>query len=475
MVLDHAPVTGLTVLVASLTAAITGDRYTRPPHRVSAAVAAAAAANGGTSLSSPSSSGFANARRRLLESIPIGGLGAAMEDMALTVGLLLQARWLERRWGSNTYLAFLLTGAATGVAATHMLWGIAGHGDFIAANGLHGEGQRTTTFFTAEAVRVLTGAASLVPLTALVTRYLMEIPSSPPSPQPPLSTPNRGGEGVCPLLSPLLDSRTGAPIAATLPSVFCVPGTALSLADAATLLLPLLKLILFPNGTLQQPTHKRDGVVVSVGAWTRVLLALIGVVFGLASARARWLRWWIAALAEWGCGPLLSAVRPFLLSPIFGSPTVATHAVPPHLRRHHQQQRHHQRGNMGTEIEAAFFANAARDGGGGGIGGVGNGGTEQADGGRISVGSLSGGAAHARPPRMFGPPPPQRQQQQRGGGGVSGGRDGGSAPVDADTAAAVARIQEMGLPHEPHEIAAAVRACGGDVAAAVELLLVSRN
>lgn len=439
MVLEHAPVTGLALLFSSISAAITSDKYNRPPHRVSLRRTDTAAATKAAALLSQTST-LTRWRRMCIESIPFGGLGATVEDMILAAGILVQMRSLERRWGSASFLSFLLHAAGAGVCVLHLLSGpptseTGGLLDvFIPADGSNGlaTGGRgpTALFFTQEAVRVLTGAASLVPLTALVVRYMTDIPSSSA----------RGGRGLR------------------------IPGTSVVLTERVTFVLPLLKLILAPNGVLQPPTHKRDGIMVSVGLWTRLLLALVGLLFGLASTRSPWLRWWLHLVAEKVCKPVLNAVRPVLLTPIFGSQKVVTHAVPPHIQ---QQQEQH--------VFPVDHMNAAR---GDRVRGPGTGDdVSRQDGGRISVGSLSGAGQawpHPRPRARGGeneaalhaaahPPAHRVNAEDHADRARSGG-----AGVDP---AAVALILEMGLGRSEQDVANALRACNGDVEAAVNLLL----
>lgn len=417
MVLEHAPVTGLTVLFSSISAAVTSEKYTRPPHRVLLRHAAAAAAAAGDGAPYAGTSLFVSLRRMCVESIPLGGLGATVGDIALSLSVVLQMRVLERRWGSASFLAFLVNAAATGVCLLHILTGPPASGTrspldmYIPADGSL-SGRHSNLFFTPEAVRVLTGAASLVPLTALVVRYMLDVPSS-----------SRG---------------------------LRIPGTSLALTERVTFILPLLKLILAPNGVLQPPTHKRDVVQVSVGLWTRLLLALAGLAFGFTSAQSPRMQWWLRFFSQRVCAPVLNAIRPFLVTPLFGSSKVTTHTMPPHLQ---QPQPQHQQEGTGVEFHegqrGAFPPQRPaqqrppdppygfEDGGGDDEGG---------DRGRISVGNLTGAV------------PSQRFRSRN----------------TAVPPTAVAQIMEMGIGQSEEQVAAALRACGGDVSAAVNLLLSGR-
>lgn len=421
MVLEHAPVTGLTLLFSSIMTAVVPDRYAnraealrrgwRPNASASARVTAATITGshhgGGTSerLATSNGGGLLSWRRSLgqwlWEAPPLGPLGGGhnLWDVVLASSIVHQARALERRWGSMSFLSFLLTSSSVGVALMHALVSdttSSSHGGVL----------------TIEGVYVLSAGASLVPLTALVTRYLYEVPAL---------------------------SRLRLPI----------PGTSITLTtDHVTLLGPLLKLVLVPATVLEHGTHRRPAVIVDIGLCTRLLLLLVGTLFGLLSARPSWLSWWLAFFGRRVCRPLLNLLQP-VLSPVFGPTTCTVHV----LRRHLQS-------GTSNHVDPGLY-------------GAGVSTHRQQEGGRISVGSLTEDATPTEDwqrMRMRASAAPQRPGMGQSSGRGTHAREemASTSVVSAD---ALSRVLEMGLPVSREDIIEALQVTAGDVAGAVHLLL----
>ncbi|TPP44961.1 UBA/TS-N domain family protein [Leishmania donovani] len=122
MILEGAPVTGLTLLISTVSSTMVRGQYTRYRNMAFAP----------DTLAAPLTC-FALAKRLLLQSIPIGPLGISF-------------RTLERRWGSNTYMAFLFTSAVLGVCTVQL---------FVTESG--------SKQLSIDAVRILSAAGTIVP------------------------------------------------------------------------------------------------------------------------------------------------------------------------------------------------------------------------------------------------------------------------------------------------------------------------
>ncbi|CBZ34553.1 hypothetical protein, conserved [Leishmania donovani] len=393
MILEGAPVTGLTLLISTVSSTMVRGQYTRYRNMAFAP----------DTLAAPLTC-FALAKRLLLQSIPIGPLGISAMDIFLAINLLYQFRTLERRWGSNTYMAFLFTSAVLGVCTVQL---------FVTESG--------SKQLSIDAVRILSAAGTIVPLAALLTCYLREVPSR--------ST---------------LAMR--------------IPGTNLIISEKALTLLPLMKLVLSPSTQLQAQTFRRAAVEADVGVWTRLWLALVGAIFAVMSTRSHVVRWWLTVFTRYICRPLLRFLRP-LTDVLFGPSFTVDHAKP-------RNARHHQGGNGSFQL---------------GIGGARAGfdGADDAgvvDGGRYVVESLTGGdTLQEVRARMRARRHGAQQQQGSRGGAVAAG-----APAQArrrspqeETARneAIATIEAIGLRASRDEIIAALDMTGGNLEMAVQILL----
>ncbi|KPI89200.1 hypothetical protein ABL78_1693 [Leptomonas seymouri] len=267
MILEGAPVTGLTLIISAVSSAMVRGQFTR--YR-SAAFA--------TATPLVPSSTWTIVKRLMLESIPIGPLGFSVFDICLAMNLLYQFRTLERRWGSNSFLAFLLTSSALGVCTTQFL---------VTESG--------TRQLSLDAVRILSAAGTLVPLAALLTRYLREVPSL-----------------------HIVIQR--------------VPVVGVTVSEKLIVVLPLLKLLLNPETQIATQTSRRAAVIVDVGLWTRLLCTLVGFLFAIFSTRTTALRWWLVLFTKYACRPLLCFLRP-LTEILFGAPYAVDHAKPRHQSR----------------------------------------------------------------------------------------------------------------------------------------------
>ena len=387
MILEGAPVTGLTLLISTVSSAMVRGQFTR--YRTAAFAA-----------STPQAplSNYTLFKRLLLESLPIGPLGFSLFDVCLAIHLLYQFRTLERRWGSNTFLAFLLSSSALGVGATQWL-----------------VTESSTRQLSLDAVRIFSAVGVLVPLTALLTRYVREVPSL-----------------------HVLVKR--------------VPGTSIAVTEKALVLLPLMKLVLNPNTRIDRQTYRRAAVVVDVGLWTRLLCTLIGFLFATFSTRSFTLRWWLVLFTKYVCRPLLRFLRP-LTEILFGASFTVDHATPRHRQPH---------GNASFDFD-----------------GDGNRGTATVvDDGRYVVESLTGGSAlqevraRARARRQA-----QRRvgASATAGGGATAAASSSSQVLrspqeEAVRASAVATIEALGLPVGRDEIMAALDMTDGNVETAVHVL-----
>ncbi|KPA79239.1 putative mitochondrial hypothetical protein [Leptomonas pyrrhocoris] len=390
MVLEGAPVTGLTLIISTVSSAMVRGQYTRYRN---AAFAAA-------SPLSPHSTSTA-VKRLLLQSIPIGPLGFSAFDVCLAVSLAYQFRTLERRWGSNPFLGFLLTASAFGVCATQL---------FVTDSG--------TPQLSLDAVRILSAVGTLVPLAALLTRYVREVPSL-----------------------HIIMHR--------------LPGTHLAVTEKALVLLPFLKLVLNPVTQVDAQTYRRAAVIVDVGLWTRLLCTLIGVLFAIFSTRSTALRWWLVLFTKYVCRPLLRFLRP-LTEILFGASFTVDHAKP----RHRQQQQQQGGGSFHFDNDGSGDAAGA---------------ASVVDDGRYVVESLAGGdALQEVRARMRA----RRHAMGRGGANGDGAGSASRTPVtrrspqeEAARASAVATIEALGLPVGRDEIAAVLDMTDGNVETAVHVLM----
>jgi hypothetical protein len=385
MILEGAPVTGLTLLISAVSSAMVRRLFTS--YRSAAFAAASPLAPHST---------YTIVKRLLLESLPIGPLGFSAFDVFLAIDLLYQFRTLERRWGSNSFLAFMLTSSALGVCAAQLL---------VTESG--------TRQLSVDAVRIFSAVGTLVPLSAMLTRYLHEVPS----------------------LYVILHH---------------IPGTGLAITEKTLVLLPLVKLVLNPTTQIDIQTYRRAAVVVDVGMWTRLLCTLLGVVFATFSTRSLTLRWWLAVFAKYVCRFLLRFLRP-LTEILFGVSFTADHAKPRYRQPHNNQSLHFD--NDGSGDTAAVV-----------------------DDGRYVVQSLTGGSAlqevrarmrarrHAQgrgnsgnAAELHPPPPPSRVRR--------------SPQEEEARMSAAASIEALGLPVSRDDIAAALDIADGNVETAVHLLL----
>lgn len=419
MVLEHAPITGLTLLFTSISSTIKREQYAALTTRHYAA-RNLGGPNAQQQQAAADLSTWRRIRRLPLESLPFGPLGTSLQDTFLAGSVIAQMRALERRWGSNSFLSFLLTSSALGIAAMHV---------FVT--------ESNSPVLSVDMLRVASAGGLLVPLVALATRYTKEIPSL-----------NR----------------------------LSLPGLGrFTITEKAMYIVPLVKLVLLPEVELVAQTHKRRAVLVDIGVWTRLLLALIGLLFGIASTRSTWLSWWLNTFSHYVCRPLINVLRP-LLTFMFGATNVVEHAVPKHMQP-----------GQGPHAEAAGFDSFA------GAAAAHLGDPVVADGGRYTVDSLMGNtpaAAGADPFGMRRRPMPASRRAGGAGGSSAGPTGAGPTPSSSSTVGrggraggsgvsrrravdprAVQQIQELGLDASDDEIAAALEATGGDVNAAVHLLM----
>ncbi|KAG5500809.1 hypothetical protein JIQ42_04834 [Leishmania sp. Namibia] len=394
MILEGAPVTGLTLLISTVSSTMVRGQYTRYRNMVFAA----------DTLATPLAS-FTFAKRLLLQCIPIGPLGISAVDIFLAINLLYQFRTLERRWGSNSYMAFLLSSAMLGVCAVQL---------FITESG--------SKQLSVDAVRILSAAGTIVPLSALLTCHLREVPS-----------------------------RSALAVR--------IPGTNLTVSEKALALLPLLKLLLTPSSQLQAQTFRRAAVEVDVGVWSRLWFALIGAIFAMMSTRSGVVRWWLTVFTRYVCRPLLRFLRP-LTDVLFGPSFTVDHAKP--------RRAQHQQGGNGSFHLGGSGARVGFDG------------ADDAgvvDGGRYVVESLMGGDPLQEVRARMRARRHRAQQQQQGplSGAVA---DRVAFPArrrsqqeEAARNEAVSTIEAIGLHASRDEISAALDMAGGNLEMAVQILL----
>ncbi|ORC88792.1 uncharacterized protein TM35_000152230 [Trypanosoma theileri] len=315
-------------------------------------------------------------RRLPLESLPFGSLGVSLTDISCAMALLFQMRILERRWGSAPFLAFVLTTAMAGSVLLNVIV------------------TESTPSLSLEQLRVLCGGGSIVPLVALVTRRFMEVPSL---------------------------------------SQWRVPVTSIVLSEKLWVLLPLLRLLLFPDTQIRARTQKQRAIHVDIGLWTRLLLTLFGVLLGIATTKTRLLSWWLDFFSLRVCRPFLNFLQP-VLTAIFGAKNVVELSVP---RQHGSGQ--------------------------------------SAGGGRYTVDNISGfnGSRDQRYPSVysyddFSSAGSQFRHRERFSSNSSNANFNAS---DASLEVQIAHIMELGMGFDADAIRAALIAANGQEDAAVEILV----
>ncbi|KEG15055.1 hypothetical protein DQ04_00201080 [Trypanosoma grayi] len=213
----------------------------------------------------------ATIKRLPLGVLPFGSIGVSFTDVVCAVVLLFEMRTLERRWGSAQFLAFVMTAALAGSVLLNILI------------------TESTPPLSLEQLRVLSAGGSIVPFAAFVTCKLMEVPS-------------------------LHHWR--------------IPVTSIVLTEKMLVLVPLLRLVLFPDTEVRARTHKQHAVHVDIGLWTRVMLALFGVILSIASKKSRVFSWWLRFVSRTICSSFLNFMQP-VLSALFGPPSVVELTIPP--------------------------------------------------------------------------------------------------------------------------------------------------
>ncbi|EAN87576.1 hypothetical protein C3747_42g53 [Trypanosoma cruzi] len=357
MVLENAPVTGLLLGISVLSLSFTPRQYITLQHPYVA-------------------SGWKTTIRRLpLETLPFGLIGVSLIDVTCTLLILFQMRILERRWGSSLFLAFVMTSAMTGSVLLNM---------FIT---------ESTPPLNLDQLRILSSGGSIVPLVALVTRYVLEVRS------------------LCRWRVPLL------PIVIT---------------EWSLVFAPLIRLVMFPATEIRPRTHKQRAIHVDIGSWTRLMLTLLGIVWGIASKETRLLKWWLSFSSRYICRPFINFIRP-VLSCMAGSTSVVELGIP--------QQ------NSGEQTVTS---------------------------GRYTVDNLAGlqveghvRVHRARPPAnaLFG------EQMRRRNERNSGSHGGSTVMTDAVTEERIAQIMELGLGFDAETIRLALIDANGYVDMAVEKLV----
>lgn len=357
MVLENAPVTGLLLGISVLSTATTPRHYA-------------------ISQRPPGLRGWWITIRSLpLNTLPFGSIGTSLTDVVCVLMLLLQMRILERRWGSSSFLAFVLTTSLAGSVMLNILV------------------TEATPPLTLDQLRIFSAGGSIVPLVALAVRCLSEVPSL---------------------------HHWRVPIASVL------------LTENLMIILPFLRLVLFPGTEFFPRTQRQRAIQVDVGLWVRVLLTLCGVTLGIASTRARLLVRWLDFFSRYVCRPFMNFARP-VLSVIFGSTKGVLFGVP--------QQRA---------------------------------GGHTATGGRYTVDNIAGfrdGGFH-QPHRAYSPEEAffSGQLRRRRGTFPEQNNDTASGGV-AITDEHIARIVELGLGFDAETIRNALIAANGHVDVAVENLV----
>ncbi|CCD15694.1 unnamed protein product [Trypanosoma congolense IL3000] len=248
MLMEHAPITGILLGVSAYCSVVTPRSYltARP-------------------LPTTPQGWTATVQHLPLLSVPFGSLGLSPFDIGCALLILLQMRTLERRWGSSSFLTFVVVTALLGSILTSFLV------------------TQTTPPLSLEQLQVLSAAGSLVPLSSLVTRFTMELPSL---------------------------------------HAWQLPFLPVAVTEKVTVILPLLRLVSLPEteGLLRIPRQRGSIVRVDVGLRVRLALVLAGVLFGLASSGSRPLARFLGLVSRRISNPLLRLLRPFL--DVVGGPSV---------------------------------------------------------------------------------------------------------------------------------------------------------
>lgn len=206
-------------------------------------------------------------------SIPFGPLAMNLSDGLVTFWMLVKLRELEKRWGSGRFLSFLLTmGFVGAVYAQLVLYqprSIAGAGSRMA-----GSFQGMSSFHALnDLLRIFSCLGSLVPLSALVTRFEKDIRrplqegGRPSRSSPPPSNSEAGSDGVQERRR-LDGSRRNASETDPHSSIF--------------LWIALAKLVLFPGGTAVLSSYRGRKEEPSI--WPRIGAFFLGSILGSMSA-----------------------------------------------------------------------------------------------------------------------------------------------------------------------------------------------
>lgn len=371
MACRNTPVTTLTLLISSISTLVLYERYMEP--RITANALHSSAYTGRSFFS------------LLLRSfpfhvIPLGVLGVSKTDIACAFYVLFRCRLLEQRWGSSYFLSFLCHASLLGAVALHMLLPPASlYADQLAA--VLGDSSSSRhllgiKFFRVlasvmgnggEGLRTLCAAASIVPLAALTTRYMREIPA--------LRRMVRlwGGDSGA-------TSHAGGSDAAA-----AEDDGAYYFTEKSLIVVALAKLVVFPNTLLAEMdgntkrrlmlhltnTNARNAYYdtsnfvssidfsrLHVSLLLRLVLCLVGVFFGFASTRNKFISQSIGKFSKHVCRFLLNALAPFTSVVLFAGPTnTIEHVLPPHYQDNNnnninaQRGDHHFNGNNNNHVD----------------------------------------------------------------------------------------------------------------------------
>ncbi|RHW73288.1 UBA/TS-N domain containing protein [Trypanosoma brucei equiperdum] len=329
----------------------------------------------------------ATIKRLPILTFPLGTLGISIFDLGCALFIIIQMRKLERRWGSASFLAFVVT---TAMISSFII------------NVCVVRGSSLSLPF--EQLQVLSAAGSLMPLASLVTRFIMEVPS--------------------------LDAWES----------FSFP---LAIISKPLLTLSMLKLIVCPETELPMRTSRLRGSVIraDAGLYTRLVLTLLGVVFGLASGRQGPLAWFLGLFSRRVCRPVLRLLKPILNIVGGQSPTVELKP----LKR---------AGNVRAATDGRYTVDNLVEGG------------YLNDDEAFGLWS-SGGARHRRNAR----PMPQREGRNPTGNQQTTHRPVGGRVGDVEVDERVAQIMELGMGFSAEDIRHALSAAGGQVDVAVNVLV----
>lgn len=316
MVFQTTPVTGMTLLLSSVSAIYF---YQTTVNCASLIVAAASAARREVverqictfrwlgDATTPSSL-LASMSRMLFYSIPLGPIAFTLQDTVVVTLLLIHLRELEKRWGSGRFLSFLLS--ASFVGGLYTTW--------VISSGTPG----LSAVLPTDLRRVASCLGSLVVLSALCQRYHHDVPEQ------------------------------------TVPK-----------AKMWGLLLKLL--VWMAAGSVTPGSYRRQGMPVCPGGWHRLGAVSLGVLFGALSAprsiessrrgssdRGSLLYRWILLFSRTVCRPLCRHLQP-LFGLLFGSPDT---------RRQHRPARH-QRPSSSFTGTGRLQVDHLAGGSGGGAGG----------------------------------------------------------------------------------------------------------